>query len=108
MAGISPTKKAGSISRPKVDRLVEAIRRIPNTEVTAIIDGVRMVLKLFEDQAGRLGLTKVKAVGERFDPAIHDAIQQVETDDHMYIEWENGQEIDQCGSGNHIPETAFH
>jgi molecular chaperone GrpE len=51
-------------------------------EVKAIVDGVKMVLKLFEDQAGRMGLTKVKAVGERFDPSLHDAIQQVETDEH--------------------------
>lgn len=51
-------------------------------EVKAIVDGVKMVLKLFEDQAGRMGLTKVKAVGERFDPSVHDAIQQVETDEH--------------------------
>ncbi len=51
-------------------------------EVKGIIDGVKMVLKLFEDQAGRMGLSKVKTVGERFDPGVHDAIQQVETDDH--------------------------
>lgn len=53
------------------------------SEVKAIVDGVKMVLKLFEDQAGRMGLTKLKAVGERFDPSVHDAIQQVETDEHV-------------------------
>lgn len=52
------------------------------SEVKAIMDGLKMVLKLFEDQAGRMGLSKVKAVGERFDPSVHDAIQQVETDEH--------------------------
>lgn len=51
-------------------------------EVRAILEGVKMVLKLFEDQTGRIGLTRVKAVGERFDPSVHDAIQQVETDEH--------------------------
>lgn len=51
-------------------------------EVKGIIDGVKMVMKLFEDQAGRMGLSKVKTVGERFDPGVHDAIQQVETDEH--------------------------
>jgi molecular chaperone GrpE len=51
-------------------------------EVKGIVDGVKMVLKLFEDQAGRMGLSKVKTVGERFDPSVHDAIQQVETDEH--------------------------
>lgn len=51
-------------------------------EVKGIVDGVKMVLKLFEDQAGRMGLSKVKTAGERFDPSVHDAIQQVETDEH--------------------------
>ncbi len=51
-------------------------------EVKAIIDGVKMVLKLFDDQASRMGLARVKTVGERFDPSLHDAIQQVETDEH--------------------------
>lgn len=51
-------------------------------EVKGIVDGVKMVLKLFEDQTSRMGLSKVKTVGERFDPSVHDAIQQVETDEH--------------------------
>ena len=68
---------------PVIDNLERAVSASSGaSDVTAIIEGVRMVLKLFEDQAARLGLTKVKAVGERFDPAVHDAIQQVETDDH--------------------------
>ncbi len=68
---------------PVFDNLERAVSAAQGaTDVTAIVDGVRMVLKLFDDQAARLGLTKVKAVGERFDPAIHDAIQQVETDEH--------------------------
>ena len=68
---------------PIIDNLERAVSASSSaSDVAAIVEGVRMVLKLFEDQAGRLGLTKVKAVGERFDPAVHDAIQQVETDDH--------------------------
>jgi molecular chaperone GrpE len=68
---------------PVIDNLERALSASASaSDVNAIVEGVRMVLKLFEDQASRLGLTKVKAVGERFDPAIHDAIQQVETDDH--------------------------
>ena len=41
-----------------------------------------MVLKLFEGTAERMGLSRVKTVGERFDPAVHEAIQQQETDAH--------------------------
>lgn len=68
---------------PVIDNLERAVSASTTAaDVGAIVEGVRMVLKLFEDQAGRLGLSKVKAVGERFDPAVHDAIQQVETDEH--------------------------
>jgi molecular chaperone GrpE len=68
---------------PVIDNLERAVSAATTaSDITAVVEGVRMVLKLFEDQAGRLGLTKVKAVGERFDPALHDAIQQVETDEH--------------------------
>lgn len=52
------------------------------TDPAAILDGIRMVLKLFEDQGQRVGLSRVKAAGERFDPSVHDAIQQTETDEH--------------------------
>lgn len=52
------------------------------SEVKGIVDGVRMVMKLFEDQTSRIGLSRIKTVGERFDPSVHDAIQQVETDEH--------------------------
>jgi molecular chaperone GrpE len=50
-------------------------------DLRSVVDGVRMVLKLFEDTAERIGLTRVAAKNERFDPAVHEAIQQVETDE---------------------------
>ena len=34
------------------------------------------------DAIRRAGITKVPTVGAAFDPSIHEAIQQVETDDH--------------------------
>lgn len=68
---------------PVIDNLERAIQAATSaTDVAGIVDGVRMVLKLFDDQSGRLGLQRVSAVGERFDPGVHDAIQQKETDEH--------------------------
>jgi molecular chaperone GrpE len=49
------------------------------SDLGSVIEGVRMVLKLFEDAAKNIGLARVPALGERFDPAVHEAIQQVET-----------------------------
>jgi molecular chaperone GrpE len=68
---------------PVIDNLERAISAAgAATDVASIVDGLKMVLKLFEDQTQRIGISKVATVGERFDPAIHDAIQQVETDEH--------------------------
>lgn len=47
-----------------------------------IVEGVRMVLKQFEDTCERIGIRRIATVGERFDPTAHEAIQQLETNDH--------------------------
>lgn len=68
---------------PVFDNLERAIQAASGaTDVTSIVDGIKMVMRLFEDQASRIHLTRLPSVGERFDPALHDAIQQFETDEH--------------------------
>ncbi len=51
-------------------------------DAKAIADGVGMVLKLFEDTLVRLGGQRLKSLGQPFDPNIHEAIQQVESDEY--------------------------
>lgn len=68
---------------PVFDNLERAVQMSENaSDIASVMDGVKMVLRLFEDHAGRLGVSRVDAMGQRFDPAIHDAIQQQETDEH--------------------------
>jgi molecular chaperone GrpE len=67
---------------PVFDYLELATKSGSASDVKSVIEGVKMVLKLFEDTAERVGLKRVPATGERFDPAVHDAIQQKETDEH--------------------------
>lgn len=67
---------------PVFDNMERAAQAATSTpEAKAIADGVTMVLRLFEDHLGKLGCERIKAVGERFDPAFHDALQQVESDE---------------------------
>jgi len=67
---------------PIVDNLERAAEAMGSaTEVAAVVDGVHMVLRGFEDVASRLGLTRVESVGQQFDPTCHDAMQQQETDE---------------------------
>jgi len=68
---------------PVIDNLERAVEASKEAvDVAAVRDGVMMVLKQFEDTASRISLERVESVGKRFDPNVHDAFQQVETDEH--------------------------
>lgn len=68
---------------PLVDNLERAAGAMKDaTDVAAVADGVHMVLRGFDDIASRLGLERVPAMGQQFDPTCHDAMQQQETDEH--------------------------
>ena len=41
-------------------------------------DGIDMVCKQFEDVLKKLGAEEIKAVGEPFDPNLHDAVMHIE------------------------------
>ena len=69
---------------PIVDNLERAAGAMTDaTEVSAVTEGVHMVLRGFEDIANRLDLKRVTTVGHMFDPACHDAMQQEETNEHV-------------------------
>ncbi|MDI7269191.1 MAG: nucleotide exchange factor GrpE, partial [Myxococcota bacterium] len=52
------------------------------TDPAAIVDGVRLVAKQFQDALGGQGVRRLdRAVGRAFDPSFHEAISQVETAD---------------------------
>lgn len=68
---------------PVVDNLERALGAADTAkDIEAVKEGVRMVLRGFDEVAQRLGLSRVPALGETFDPNVHDAIQQLETDEH--------------------------
>jgi molecular chaperone GrpE len=63
-----------------IDNLERAVAASANaTDAQAVADGVRLVLKSFDDIASRIGLERVPAAGLRFDPSLHDAVSQVES-----------------------------
>lgn len=68
---------------PIIDNLERAAGAMGDaTDVEAVAEGVHMVLRGFEDVASRLGLKRVQAIGQMFDPTLHDAMQQQETNEH--------------------------
>lgn len=68
---------------PVFDNLERGIKSAERAEdVKSVTEGLVMILKQFESTLGRIGITRVATVGTPFDPNVHEAIQQVETDDH--------------------------
>jgi molecular chaperone GrpE len=49
------------------------------SDVKSLADGINMVMRLFTDTLGRLGVERISSVGLPFDPALHEAVQQLET-----------------------------
>lgn len=85
---LDDTRKAGREELlkdllPVFDNLERAITSADRaTEVKPVADGLKMVLRQFMDTLGRSGITKVPTTGAMFDPSVHEAIQQIESDEH--------------------------
>ena len=68
---------------PIIDNLERAVQAAEGAQdVAAVVQGVEMVLASFQDAAEGMGLERVATTGERFDPNVHDAIQQLPSADH--------------------------
>ncbi len=51
------------------------------TDVKALADGIALVMRQFADTLSKVGIERVPAVGQAFDPSVHEAVQQMETSD---------------------------
>ena len=68
---------------PVFDNLERAAQHAGTAQdVKSLADGIGMVMRIFTDTLGRLGVERVLAVGQAFDPALHEAVQQMETTEH--------------------------
>jgi molecular chaperone GrpE len=85
---LEETRKAGKEELlkeflPIFDNLERAIQSaLRAKDVKGVAEGLQMVLRQYVDTLARGGITKVPTVGSHFDPSHHEAIQQVETDEH--------------------------
>jgi molecular chaperone GrpE len=67
---------------PVFDNLERAAQHADTaTDVKAVAEGVRMVIKQFENALEKMGIKRIPTVGMPFDPAVHEAIQHVESPD---------------------------
>ncbi len=66
---------------PILDNFQLALKTIPEEEQKqGSVKGLIMILWQLKDLLNSLGLEEIKSEGERFDPALHEAVEEVETD----------------------------
>lgn len=70
---------------PVIDNLERAVEHAEQSEMSetgvGLLEGVQMTLTQFSQVLDRFGVVPVDAVGEPFDPAFHQAMGQMETDE---------------------------
>jgi len=63
-----------------LERAVEVAREAKSAD--QIAQGLALVLKAFTDALARHGVERVPSAGEQFDPAHHEAVAHLESDEH--------------------------
>ncbi len=78
---------------PVLDGLERALASDPNPE-TEFHTGVALIARQLRDTLVKSGIEPIEAVGKKFDPHIHEAVERVETDDYddqtVVEEWQRG------------------
>lgn len=68
---------------PVFDNFERAITHAESTgESKSVAEGLRIVLKQFLDTLEKMGIQRIQAVGQPFDPSLHEAIQHMESAEH--------------------------
>ncbi len=65
---------------PVMDNLERALDHAEQHDLKQVIEGVRLVQKLFESTLAKYGVVGFSAVGKPFDPSFHEALMQEESD----------------------------
>lgn len=66
---------------PVIDNFERALKAVPkDLEQNDYVKGVQGVVKQFEHTLEKLGVERIKTVGEHFDPELHEAVTMEEGD----------------------------
>ena len=92
-----------------LERAIDAASKAPAGEppaasarVDGLVTGVKMVLHQLGETLGRFGVTRVPAAGQPFDPAHHEAVAHVDTDEHP-----PGAVVDEYASGYRLHDRLL-
>ncbi|MCR5303832.1 MAG: nucleotide exchange factor GrpE [Lachnospiraceae bacterium] len=80
---------------PVVDNFERALESPPEDEASkAFTEGVQMIYKQLMQELEKIGVEKIDAVGKPFDPNLHNAVMQVQSD-----EYESGTVVQELQKG---------
>jgi molecular chaperone GrpE len=65
---------------PVADNLERALDHAEEHDLRQVVEGVRLVQKMLGDALGKHGIVAFSAVGQHFDPNLHEALMQQESD----------------------------
>jgi molecular chaperone GrpE len=78
---------------PILDSLERALRA-PSGDSGDFRNGIELIYRQFQNALQKLGVQVIPAVGQVFDPRVHEAIELVDTteaeDQHVLEEWQRG------------------
>lgn len=65
---------------PVLDNLERAVGHADGSDVGKLLEGLQLVAKQFREEMEGFGVKPIIALGEPFDPHLHEAMSRVETD----------------------------
>ena len=75
------SEEAARALLPVLDNLQRAVGHAAESSREDLINGLELVVREFDNALAALGVTPIAAVGEPFDPAVHEAIGGEESDE---------------------------
>lgn len=71
---------------PVIDNFERALKHVPKDLVNNdYVKGVQGIVKQFEDTLKKIGVERIKTVGEVFDPRLHEAISMEDGDGTLEV-----------------------
>lgn len=67
---------------PVIDNFERGLESVPEGCDESFVNGMKMIYKQMSDELDKLGVKAIEAVGQPFDPNIHNAVMQVESEEY--------------------------
>jgi molecular chaperone GrpE len=74
------SEEAARALLPVLDNLQRAVGHAGESSPDDLVNGLGLVVREFENALGKLGVTPIDALGQPFDPAVHEALGGEESD----------------------------